>query len=107
MHFGESPHSFKSINMNGNQIETFTWHDHVYITAKASPRLYFLCMLKRAGVSSTDIHQVYISIIRPLLEYACEVWHPGLTGQLSQQIEHIQKRAFRIIYTLKTVTRSL
>ena len=95
--------------MNGNQIETvgvmkslgvifnkdLTWHDHVLnITAKASPRLYFLCMLKRAGVSSTDIHQVYISIIRPLPEYACEVWHPGLTGQLSQQIEHIQKSAF-------------
>ena len=34
----------------------------------------------------------------PFLEYAPEVWHPGLTQEMSDNIEHIQERALRIIY---------
>jgi len=40
----------------------------------------------------------YISIIRPVLEYAVAVWHTGLTPYLSDQLEAIQKRTLRIIF---------
>jgi len=40
----------------------------------------------------------YISIIRPVLEYAVAVWHTGLTADLSDQLEAIQKRALNIIF---------
>ena len=40
----------------------------------------------------------YISIIHPVLEYAVAVWHTGLTADLSDQLEAIQKRALRIIF---------
>jgi len=40
----------------------------------------------------------YISIIRPVLEYAIAVWHTCLTADLSYQLEAIQKRALRIIF---------
>ncbi len=32
-----------------------------------------------------------------MLEYACEVWSPGLTLGLSQDIERVQIRALKII----------
>jgi hypothetical protein len=40
---------------------------------------------------------VYTTKIRPVVEYACQVWHPGLTDYLSQNIEQVQKRALRIV----------
>ncbi len=60
--------------------DTLTWGDHVdYICRKPSVRLYFLTHLKRAGYSSPDIVDICAAITRSVLEYACEVWHPGLT----------------------------
>ena len=43
--------------------------------------MYCINYLFRAGVPASDIVCVYISrpIIRSVLEYACPVWHPGLT----------------------------
>ena len=35
----------------------------------------------------------YIAVIRPVLEYAVPVWHTGLTADLSDQLETVQKRA--------------
>jgi len=40
---------------------------------------------------------VYCSLIRPVLEYASPVWHCGLTGVLSNEVESVQKRCMRII----------
>ncbi len=74
-----------------------TWHDHVeYISSKASRRIYFLCIPRRAGKPPTDIIPVYTSVIRSVLEYACEVWHSVLNKEQSDTLEHLQKRALRI-----------
>ncbi len=68
-----------------------TWHDHVeYISSKASCRIYFLCILRWAGKPPTDIIRMYTSVIRSVLEYACEVWHSGLTKEQSDTLEHLQ-----------------
>ena len=58
-----------------------TWKHHVKnICKKASQRLYLLCLLKRVGVThAKDLIQVIKTLIRPLVEYACELWHCGLT----------------------------
>src|SRR5258706_11388183 len=40
----------------------------------------------------------YMSVVRPVLEYASPVWHSSLTKEQSDRIEAIQKRAFCIIY---------
>ena len=42
--------------------------------------------------------QFYCSVIRPTLEYGDVLWHGGLTNSQSENIERIQKRAFRIDY---------
>ena len=76
-----------------------TWDAHIEdVHCKASQRLYFLRLLQRAGVDNTSIVRIYTSLIRSLLEYACQVWHTSLTATLSKKLEGIQKRALRIVF---------
>ena len=65
---------------------------------KASKRVFLMYQLKRSGVSQKDLLRIYLSVIRPTVEYACQVWHPGLPAYLSNSIEAIQKRSLRVIY---------
>ena len=52
----------------------------------------------RSGVSIKDIIIVYCSLIRSVLEYACPVWHCGLTSRESSDIEGVQRRVLRIVW---------
>ena len=57
----------------------FSWNKHVEnIVKKAGKRLYMMYQLKRAGISQSDLVTVYLSVVRPVLEYACPVWHTNL-----------------------------
>src|SRR5208282_6373359 len=38
----------------------------------------------------------------PVTEYACAVWHPGLTKSQSHSLEALQRRAFRTILSHNT-----
>jgi hypothetical protein len=113
IYFGKKDLSFPSIRINNQSLERvrkfkllgviindkLSWGDHVeYICSKTSKRLYFLRLLKRAGISPEDIIQIYCSIIRSVLEYACVIWHPSLTKLQNNKIELIQKRAVKIAY---------
>jgi len=77
------------ISIKGKQIERvdafklfgviissdLSWSAHVsYILKKVSKRMYCIRYLVRAGVNESDIVQVYTSIVRSVLEYACPVW---------------------------------
>ncbi|KAI8517737.1 hypothetical protein Bbelb_037540 [Branchiostoma belcheri] len=78
------------------------WNSHVdSICCKSSQRLFLLRKLKHFHISSEDLVTVYVSYIRPVLEYAAPVWHSGLTTELSNKIEKIQRRAVRIIMGTK------
>ena len=68
------------------------------ITTKAAKRLYLLSQLKRAGIAQSVLVRFYCSVIRPILEYACQVFHCNLPLYLSEEIERIQRRALRIIF---------
>ena len=84
------------INLNAD----FSWKSHVEaITSKATQRLYFLKQLRRAGVPPAQLLYFYTSVIRPVLEYAAPVWNHLLTKTQIDQIEAIQRRAVRIIYS--------
>jgi len=50
---------------------------------------------------------VYTSIICSILEYACPVWHPGLTKTLSKDIECVQKRCLKLLFPALSYTESL
>lgn len=79
--------------------DSLNWNSHVdSICSKASSRLHFLNRLKRSGVSSDDLLLFYTSVIRSVLEYACQAWHTSLTVEQTHRIESIQKRALAIIF---------
>ena len=42
--------------------------------------------------------KVYSTLVRPLLEYASQVWHPGLNQQQKHLIESIQEWAIQMVY---------
>ena len=63
---------------------------------KANKRLYALPALKKSGLTITQLVQVYCSIVRSVLEYACPVW-AALSKYLEDAIESVQKRALRIV----------
>ena len=67
------------------------------IVKKAGKRLYMLRLLKRSNACIDTLITVYTTIIRPVLEYACQVWHYNIQQYLCEDIEKIQKRAFGII----------
>ena len=75
------------------------WSAHIdSITTKAAKRLYLLRQLKRAGIAPSHLVLFYCSVIRSVLEYACQVFHCNLPLYLSDEIERIQRRALRIIF---------
>ena len=96
---GEKIEQVQSSKLLGVTISNdLTWGKHVKnIRTKATQRLYFLRLLKRAHVSMDKMLQIYCSLVRPTTEYACQVWHGTLTGEQSDTIESVQERALEII----------
>ena len=78
--------------------DDLSWNCHVdYVIKKANSKLYALRLLKKAGLSHSELVNIYCSFIRSRVEYASPAWS-SLTNYLSDLIESIQKRALRIIY---------
>jgi len=97
---GQSIERVNSYKLLGLHVTAqLKWNLHVNtICSKAAQRLHFLKLLKHAGVSPDDLMQYYQSVVRPVIEYACPVWHSSLTKGQSMQLEAIQRRAWKIIY---------
>jgi len=78
--------------------ETLNWDENTStICSKAAKRLHFLKLLKRSGMSTEDLTYYYSTVVRPVLEYCSIVWNTSLTEEQSDRLEHIQRRAERII----------
>jgi hypothetical protein len=101
-HIVERVASFKLLGVHID--DDLRWSTHIKsICSKANSRIYFLKLLKRAGLPPDALLCYYTTVIRPLLEYACVVWHHGLTQAQSDQLERLQKRVIRIIYELPII----
>ena len=88
-----------SVKLLGVTVQhNLKWDIHIAdIVAKASRRLYTLCILKKTCAPVSDLIAVYTCYIRPILEYASPVWHSSISDKQSRAIESVQKRAVRII----------
>ena len=75
------------------------WHEHILnITKKSNKALGLIrrCLFN-ASISTKIV--AYNTIVRPLLEYACQVWSPHAKG-LTDKLETIQRRGVRWIFRL-------
>ena len=52
---------------------------------------------KRAGVNQAELVMVYISVVRPVVEYSCRVRYTHLPNWFSDNIELIPKRVLKAI----------
>ena len=113
--FLRNPPTLSQLTINNTSIEVveshkllgvliqddLKWRSHILsITKKAAQRLYILRVLRRNGLPPKDLLSVYTALIRSVLEYACPVWHSSLPSYLVDNLEQIQRRAFRIIEPL-------
>jgi hypothetical protein len=62
------------------------WNNQIDIISKASKCLYCLRLMKRAGAKPSVILKIYKSTVRPILEYAVQVWQ-NIPGYLSDRVE--------------------
>ena len=120
--FKRSPPCYSPVTLEGVEFEKVSsakvlgvnissdlkWSAHIgSITVKAAKRLYLLRQLKRAGIDCNVLVRFYCSVIRSVLEYACQVFHCSLPNYLSDEIERIQRRALRIIFPNCTYSEGL
>ena len=73
-----------------------SWNSHV-----DGKRVFLIYQLKHAGIGQCDLVRIYVSVSRPVVEYACPAWHTNLPKYLSDNIELIQKRCMKTIFQLR------
>ncbi|KAI8506454.1 hypothetical protein Bbelb_158810 [Branchiostoma belcheri] len=59
--------------------------------------MFMLRRLKTFGLPTADLVTVYCSFIRPILGYCAPVYHNSLTSKQTATLEHVQRRACRVI----------
>ena len=69
-----------------------------HVLSRASPKLYYLKQLIRAGLSFDNLVMYYGAVIRSSLEYASLVWNAGLIRKHSEDTERVQKHALKTIF---------
>ena len=120
--FSRSADSFEAVTINNKPTEVVTtvkllgltisnnlkWNAHIEnIIKKGSSRLYQLRQLKRAKGDPALLVCFYTTCIRPVFEYACQVFHNGLPKYLSEELENIQRRALRTIFPVLSYQEAL
>ena len=61
-------------------------------------RYWLLIHLKQNGFSESELVRVYVTMIRPILEYCVPVYHSMLTDREDEQLERLQATALRYVY---------
>ena len=61
-------------------------------------RYWTLRNLKLNGFSTEELIQVYKTMLRPVAEYACVVFHSSLTDDQDERLERLQNHALKAIF---------
>ena len=63
-------------------------------------RYWMLRNLKSIGFTEDELVQVYKTMIRPVVDYGCVVYHSSLTIEQDSDIERLQNHALKCIMDL-------
>ena len=79
-----------------------SWGENVSaIVRKSNARMEILRRISNFSVPLEDMKTIYILFIRSLLEQSATVWHSSLSQQNVEDLERVQKSAFRVILQQK------
>ena len=78
-----------------------------FLTKRLFARMWFLRHTKAAGIDEEKLVKIYCCYMRPIIEYASNVYNCLLSQELSERIEQLQKNCLRIIYGKKSYGRLL
>ena len=68
------------------------------ISRKYKMRYWTLRNLKNSGFSNEELVTVYKTIIRPVADYACAVYHSLLTDEQDEALDRLQNHALKCIF---------
>ena len=92
-----SSEEMKIIGFTFGEKPTVKYHiDHTII--KFKKKLWMLNHLKKANLDKNVLLKVYMSMLRPILEYCSPVYHPMLNCSMKEELEKMQKPALKIIF---------
>ena len=68
------------------------------IVTKFRRRVWVLRHLRKANIPHADLVKLYSSLVLPVLDFTCVIYHSMLTKTQAQKLESLQKLALKIIY---------
>ena len=68
------------------------------IAKKFRSRFWTLRNLKNSGFSTEELVTVYKTMIRPMADYACTVYHSSLTDEQDETLDGLQNHALKCIF---------
>jgi hypothetical protein len=78
--------------------DSLSWNANcANIVRKCNMRLQLLREVASFGTDVNMMKQIYIQIVRVILEGSCQVWHSSLSNKNRKYLERCQKMALRII----------
>lgn len=80
--------------------EHLTFVNHVHLTAKKANKILGMIKANFTSISMESIKPLYVSLVRPLLEYGTSIWAPH-HKYLIEEIEAVQHRATKLVNNLK------
>ena len=84
--------------------ENMRWKYHIDSILTSASRMIGIMRKLKYVFSRRSLNQIYISYVRPILEYSCIVWD-GCTVEQRESLEKLQNEAARIVTGLtKSVT---
>ena len=96
----ESSDKMKILGFHMNSKPTV--HAHVAaLQARIRERVWILRHLGHSGFKQDELVTVYKSVIRPIMDYCCPVYHSMLTGEQDQKLERLQAQALKSIFGYK------
>ena len=68
-----------------------------HLKRKVGAKMWLLIHLKRVGIEADKLARIFTTVIRPIIEYACQLYHHMINSEQSETIEALQRRALKII----------
>ena len=93
----QSTNALKLLGFNFDARPNANRHVELLIE-KFYSRLWALRFLKKSGLESGKLLELYNSVLRSAVEYCSVVYHSMIPTALADKLESVQRKALRIIY---------